>query len=436
MIVEIEKPRPSCLPSLEYNEGKVLRGVAELVAYANMDSVAREDIYSLFSRYERGVRYPTVERSFHASVNPSATDSCSEEQVLGFVATMMGHLGLGAQPYLVYRHFDIEREHYHVVSVRIRRDGSKINNYYEKRRVSAFMRENAPRFGFSMAEKGAHVQTAEDLAVGGKTRRSLRFDPRRGVAAQMKELYGKALTYGFDSFAQLSFVLEDLGLKVALSRSDRFPQITLQGLDGKGTPATEVFSEADLGEPLYERMSLAAVSGNKPRRFREKERVRSLVGFAFDISRSEAHFANILRNKGIHVHFSRTKESGDIFGVTFVDHTTRTVVKGSEIRDVVSVRRMQEAVASGKWRKEDRGRSRSSYVRRSRAAAREDSLRLRDLHVGAAARILRPVGQPVGASWNGKDKLSEDRRKARRDEGRAGAMDVNFEDRRYEEKIK
>ena len=436
MIVEIEKPRPSCLPSLEYNEGKVLRGVAELVAYANMDSVAREDIYSLFSRYERGVRYPTVERSFHASVNPSATDSCSEEQVLGFVAAMMGHLGLGAQPYLVYRHFDIEREHYHVVSVRIRRDGSKINNYYEKRRVSAFMRENAPRFGFSMAEKGAHVQTAEDLAVGGKTRRSLRFDPRRGVAAQMKELYGKALTYGFDSFAQLSFVLEDLGLKATLVRSDKFPQITLQGLDGKGTPATEVFSEADLGEPLYERMSLAATSGNKPRRFREKERVRSLVGFAFDISRSEAHFANILRNKGIHVHFSRTKESGDIFGVTFVDHTTQTVVKGSEIRDVVSVRRMQEAVASGKWRKEDRGSSRSSYVRRSRAAAREDSLRLRDLHVGAAARILRPVGQPVGASWNGKDKLSEDRRKARRDESRAGAMDVNFEDRRYEEKIK
>ena len=419
MIVEIEKPRPSCLPSLEYNEGKVLRGVAELVAYANMDSVAREDIYSLFSRYEQGVRYPTVERSFHASVNPSATDSCSEEQVLGFVAAMMGHLGLGAQPYLVYRHFDIEREHYHVVSVRIRRDGSKINNYYEKRRVSAFMRENAPRFGFSMAEKGAHVQMAEDLAVG-----------------EMKELYGKALTYGFDSFAQLSFVLEDLGLKATLVRSDKFPQITLQGLDGKGTPATEVFSEADLGEPLYERMSLAATSGNKPRRFREKERVRSLVGFAFDISRSEAHFANILRNKGIHVHFSRTKESGDIFGVTFVDHTTRTVVKGSEIRDVVSVRRMQEAVASGKWRKEDRGRSRSSYVRRSRAAAWEDSLRLRDLHVGAAARILRPVGQPVGASWNGKDKLSEDRRKARRDESRAGAMDVNFEDRRYEEKIK
>ena len=63
MILEIEKPRPSTLPSLDYNEGKVLRGVAELVGYANMESVSREGIYALFGRYERGACYPTQERS-------------------------------------------------------------------------------------------------------------------------------------------------------------------------------------------------------------------------------------------------------------------------------------------------------------------------------------------------------------------------------------
>ena len=34
MIVEIETPRPSCRTALDYNEDKVLHGVAELVAYA------------------------------------------------------------------------------------------------------------------------------------------------------------------------------------------------------------------------------------------------------------------------------------------------------------------------------------------------------------------------------------------------------------------
>ena len=53
MIVEIESPRPSCRPSLDYNEGKVLHGVAELVGYANMESTDRKAVYDLFQRYER-----------------------------------------------------------------------------------------------------------------------------------------------------------------------------------------------------------------------------------------------------------------------------------------------------------------------------------------------------------------------------------------------
>ena len=163
MIVEIEKPRSSVEPTLDYNEGKVLRGVAELVGYANMDDISKEGIYALFSSYENGNCYPTGERSFHASVNPSEKDTCSQDEVLSFIAGLMEHLGYGRQPYLVYRHFDIEREHYHVVSVRIRKDGRKINNYYEKRRATAYMRAVAPRFGFSMAEKGERVKEAGDL---------------------------------------------------------------------------------------------------------------------------------------------------------------------------------------------------------------------------------------------------------------------------------
>lgn len=438
MIVEIEKPRSSVESSLDYNEGKVLRGVAELVGYANMDDVTREGVYALFSRYERGACYPTTERSFHASVNPSETDSCTQEQILSFISGLMEHLGYGQQPYLVYRHFDIEREHYHVVSVRIRRDGSKINNYYEKRRATSYMREVAPRFGFSMAEKGERVRLADDITAEDTVKTSFRFDTRKSVTPQMKALFSRALGYDFDSFAQLACILEDFGLKASLVRSDGEPQISLQGLDRKGQSATEVFTERDLGTPLYE-MCQAAAARNRQvhrRRFREKERVRGLVRFAFEISRSEGHFVNILRGKGVHVHFSRTRESGDVFGMTFVDHSTRTVFKASELRDVISVRMLHEAVASGRWRAEDRGRERTSYVRTSRAAAREDAIRLRDLHVGVVARVLKPVGQPRGASWNGRVGPTREQQREKWEAEKTGSIFASFEDRRYEEKIK
>lgn len=437
MIVEIEKPRPSVMDTLDYNEGKVLRGVAELVGYANLRSTTREDIYALFGRCERGARYPTLERSFHASVNPSETDTCTEEEVLSFIAGLMEHLGYGAQPFLVYRHFDIERVHYHVVSTRIGRDGRKINNHYEKRRAADYMRRVARRYSFSLAEKGGRVPLPGDISSDPPERAVSRFDARKEVTAQMRALFSRALSYDFSSFAQLAFILEDLGLRAVLDSSGPHPAVTLQGLDRKGEPVTAVFTEETLGLPLYGQcLSVLRVrQQGRRQRSRERGRVRSLTGFAFQISRSEGHFVNILRKKGIAVHLSRTRESGDIFGVSFVDHVTRTVFKASELRGGLTVRALQEAVSSGRWRAEERGRRRSSYVSRTRETLR-DSVRLRDLHAGALARILRPAGQPQGSSWSGKSGPSEEELYQEWDEGKAGSVFADFNDHRFEKKLK
>ena len=438
MIVEIEKPRNTVVTALDYNEEKVLRGVASLVGYANMDSVRREDIYALFSRYESGVCYPTRQKSFHASVNPSEKDDCTEEQVLSFIAGLMDHLGYGKQPYLVYRHFDIEREHYHVVSARINKDGHKINNHYEIKRASAYIRDNAQYFGFSTVKKGERVLRSDDLSLDPPMKKALRFDYSKEVTPQLRELFQKAVEYDFGTFQQLSFILEDLGVKAALCEPESKPNITLQGLNLKGAPVTEVFSEWSLGEPLYSKMAAALPVSRAAHkhRLREKERLRSLVGFAFDVSRSEGHFVNILKKKGIGVHFSRTKASGDIFGVTFVDHVTRMVFKSSEIRDVLSVGKMQAAVASGKWRPEERGRKQSSFITTRREVARQAAIDWRDNAADLFARVLRPVGQPKGASWGGKTAPSDEQRRAEWDAGRAGALHVDFKDRRFEEKLK
>ena len=438
MIVEIETPRPSCRAALDYNEDKVLHGVAELVAYANMESTDRKYIYDLFERCER-TRYAVSEKSFHASVNPSSVDTCSQDQVLEFISGLMAHLGYSEQPLLVYRHFDIEREHYHIVSVRIDRNKRKINNYYEKRRASAYMKEVAAQYGFSLAEKGSHIAINTDLSEdGGRDGKALRFNPRSQVLRQLKDIYKAALSYDHEGFPQLACILEDLGVRASLEEADGKPSVTLQGLDKKGAPVTEAFSENDLGEPLYGMAASSWAGGRSPRgrRAREKERVRSLVGFAFGISRSEGHFVNILKNKGIAVHLSRTSGTGEVFGITLVDHSTRAVFKASDMRDVISVGMMRSAVESGKWRVEDRGHRRSAYVKAVRLSARADAEKLRDLRAGVIARVLKPVGQPRGASWNGKSRPDKDQLKAQFDAERAGAMDVNFEDRRYEEKLK
>ena len=97
---------------------------------------------------------------------------------------------------------------------------------------------------------------------------------------------------------------------------------------------------------------------------------------------------------------------------------------------------LHEAVASGRWRAEDRGRERTSYVRTSRAAAREDAIRLRDLHVGVVARVLKPAGQPRGVSWNGRVGPTREQQREKWEAEKTGSIFASFEDRRYEEKIK
>ena len=92
--MEIEKPAASCRPALEYNEKKVLAGVAELVGYANMESPSMEEVFNLFDRREK-TRYFISEKGFHASVNPSQEEGMTEEEVLDFIAGMMERLGYG-----------------------------------------------------------------------------------------------------------------------------------------------------------------------------------------------------------------------------------------------------------------------------------------------------------------------------------------------------
>ncbi len=438
MIVSIEAPRPSCRSSILYNEGKVLRGVAALVGYAGLENPSRDCIFRTFENYEK-TPYPIKQLSFHASVNPGPEDSCTEEQVLGFIAGLMDHLGYGDQPYLVYRHFDIEREHYHIVSVRADRRGKKINNLFEIRRASAYMREVAQQYGFSIAEKGmrAHRERSIQERTGTGSLR-LRFKPSGEVLSQLEDIWEAALSYEFDTLSQLSFVLEDLGVRMDVVEGDEGEsRVTLQGLDAKGEGVTAIFDENDFGKPLYEtaRKALSAASGSRRARGREKERLRGVVRSAFGYSRSEAHFRNILRIKGIGMHLSVTRD-GEPFGITFVDHTTRKVFKGSEIRDVVSIGMMRDAVQSGRWRVEDRGQGRGAYVRAARKAAREDAIALRDRDAGIVARILRPIGQPKGASWSGKTPKSEEERRSKNEEERSGSMNADFEERRFEEKIR
>ena len=124
MVVKISPPAASCTQSFNYNDFKVENGVATILYMNNIDDP--ENPLETLVRYENA-RLRCRKPSFHMSINPSPSDKMTDEKLVSFARELMAGLGYGAQPVIIFRHNDIEREHYHVVSVRVDADGKKIN---------------------------------------------------------------------------------------------------------------------------------------------------------------------------------------------------------------------------------------------------------------------------------------------------------------------
>ena len=76
----------------------------------------------------------TKKTVFHCSLNPHPDEKLSDETLMQIAREYMEALGYGNQPYIVFKHNDIAREHIHIVSLRVDSEGKKINDRFEKRR--------------------------------------------------------------------------------------------------------------------------------------------------------------------------------------------------------------------------------------------------------------------------------------------------------------
>ena len=126
--------------ALYYNKKKVDRGVAEVLFSQGMLPPLADDgrldmeaCMESFMPYLHANRR-TTNTVFHTSLNPSPEDKLSDEQLREIAEEYMKRMGYGKQPYIVFKHTDIEREHLHIVSLRIDVAGRKLPHDFEARR--------------------------------------------------------------------------------------------------------------------------------------------------------------------------------------------------------------------------------------------------------------------------------------------------------------
>ena len=147
-----------------YNINKVEQGEAELLAVRNMQDKSFGSIYrTLLERDAVALR--TVKVSVHLALSGDDGESLSDSQALKLIDTNMLEVGLGNQPYIIFKHYDTERVHFHVVSTKVMEDGKSVLwNGIGKRLIKSLM-DHEKEYNY-VAGRNLHEKKVKQNARG------------------------------------------------------------------------------------------------------------------------------------------------------------------------------------------------------------------------------------------------------------------------------
>ena len=113
--------------ALVYNQNKVDSEEAK-VLFSNKMLLSEDGNFSIGEcmrsfEMQMPVQLSTKKPILHISINPHPEDVLTDQQLSDIAREYMQKLGYGDQPYLVYKHTDIDRHHIHIVGLRVDENG-------------------------------------------------------------------------------------------------------------------------------------------------------------------------------------------------------------------------------------------------------------------------------------------------------------------------
>ena len=319
--------------ALYYNKEKVDKDEAEVLLWQKMlepyDKRGRLDIDACmdsFRPYLEANRR-TTNTVFHASLNPSPEDRLTDEQLREIAQEYMQKMGYGEQPYIVFKHKDIDREHLHVVSLRVDEQGRKLSHDFEARRSMEILRDLECKYGLQPSVKGQELTDREGL-------RKVNY-PEGNVKQQISSVVRSCLrNYKCSSYGEFRTLLEAFNISVE-ERTGTIDGRNYAGIVygamtddgyGIGTP----FKSSKIGKDVGYKALQRYYENSKIKLKKEGtlDRLRQTVKDAMSPNNTRDEFRRRLKAENIDAIF-RTNPIGRIYGVTFIDHNAGIVANGS-----------------------------------------------------------------------------------------------------------
>jgi hypothetical protein len=319
--------------AVHYNENKVDEAKARCIAAINYPKdVAELTVQQKFNRLSRqaALNEKVKVNCLHISLNFDPSEKLSPEKMQHIAQVYMEKIGFGDQPYLVYQHYDAGHPHIHLVTTNIKADGKRIPLHNLGKEKSEPARKQIEQdFGLTPASKPkvreAYILQPVKVHYG-------KTETKRAVTLVVSAVIGQ---YKFTSLEEFNAVLKRYNVAaergVPGSRTFERGGLVYRVLDENGnrvgTPikASSLYLKPTLKtlEKKYEESEVA----RKPHRQRIKTTIDwTLHGKTMMLK----GLVKALEKEGIQV-ILRSNKEGKIFGITYIDDTTKCVFNGSDL---------------------------------------------------------------------------------------------------------
>jgi len=265
----------------------------------------------------------------HISLNPDPQDKVTDEQFRNMAQEYMEKMCYGNQPYIVYKHNDIDRTHIHIVTVCVDLKGDKISDSHDHPKSMAICRELERKFGLIPATEKQQTDSAQN------------FRPVNYKEGDIKSQIASVVRY-----LPKYYHYSNLGTYNALLSLFNITAEKVSGeLQGQQKNGLVYFALNESGEKVSNPFKASKFGGYAGltvleqhfsdsqeilKTSKAKDQIKRAVEISMHTSKDEQSFKDQLVEQGINV-VIRRNEAGRIYGITFVDHQSRSVWNGSQL---------------------------------------------------------------------------------------------------------
>ena len=317
--------------ALGYNFKKVEKGEASILLAAELyqSKEGRYAMEEVFADMEALIpkKCRTKKTVFHCSLNPHPDEKLSDEQLTQIAKEYMEALGYGNQPYIVFKHSDIAREHIHIVSLRVDSRGRKINDKFEKQRSKKITDSLERKFGLIPSSKvSGKVETETPKVDIGKG----------NIKEQVANVARMVLKhYRFCSLGELNAILSKYNLAVEEVKTEfrgkKYDGLVYVPTDDKGGKVSTPIHASDIGRGV-------GYTAIQNRIQKSKQTVKPLIPTVRNkvlqtmrtSPNTEKELRQRLEEQGLRV-VIRKNDNGRIYGITFIDDEQGVALNGSRL---------------------------------------------------------------------------------------------------------